>query len=269
MNILDKIIADKKIEVERKKQLIPGSVLMRMDGYSTVCKSLKQSLLDDNSSGIIAEFKRRSPSKGWINEQAEVSTVIADYKLYGATGISVLTDEDYFGGTMDDLMEARRVFNGPILRKDFMIDEYQVVEAKSWGADVILLIAACLSKEETKRLANKAHELGLEVLLEIHDETELGHIIESIDLVGVNNRNLATFEVDLQTSVDLAKQIPRDKIKISESGISSVEDILLLKQAGFKGFLIGENFMKESDPGLAFEEFMNALNLAPPHAEGF
>src|SRR5215471_3142186 len=148
MNILDKIIADKKIEVEQKKRLITESGLMKMDRFSSTCKSLKQSLLDENASGIIAEFKRRSPSKGWINEHAEVSTVVGDYKLYGATGISVLTDEDYFGGTLDDLMEARRVFNGPILRKDFIIDEYQIVEAKSCGADVILLIAACLSKDD-------------------------------------------------------------------------------------------------------------------------
>jgi indole-3-glycerol phosphate synthase len=240
-----------------------------MDFFTGRCISLKQSLLQEDASGIIAEFKRKSPSKGWINENAEVQNVVDDYKTYGATGISVLTDENYFGGLLDDLLEARRIFEGPILRKDFIIDEYQIVEAKSYGADVILLIASCLDKQEVKRLSSVARELGLEVLLEIHDESELGHISEAVDLVGVNNRNLKTLQVDIQTSLRLSTQIPPEKIKISESGISSVDDILLLKQHGFKGFLIGENFMKEPDPGLAFEEFVNALKLAPPHAEGF
>ena len=269
MNILDKIIADKRIEVQQKKEILNESVLTNMDAFAEECISLKTSLLEETSSGIIAEFKRKSPSKGWINENAEVADIVTDYMIYGATGISVLTDENYFGGLLDDLQMSRRIFKGPILRKDFIIDEYQVVESKSFGADVILLIAACLTRQQTKTLASKAHDLGLEVLLEIHDEAELDHISESVDIVGINNRNLKTLEVEIETSIRLAEQIPADKLKISESGIGSVEDILLLKQHGFKGFLIGENFMKEADPGLAFEEFVNALKLAPPHAEGF
>jgi indole-3-glycerol phosphate synthase len=268
MNILDKIITDKRIEVEQRKKLFNEAVLRELNFFGDVCISMKRALLE-NAGGIIAEFKRKSPSKGWINENADVRNVVNGYKTYGATGISVLTDENYFGGLLDDLTDARKIFDGPILRKDFIIDEYQIIEAKSYGADVILLIASCLGQEDVKRLALAAHDLGLEVLLEIHDETELEYISEAIDIVGVNNRNLKTLEVDLQTSLELSKQIPAEKIKISESGISSVDDILLLKQHGFHGFLIGENFMKEADPGLAFEEFVNALKLAPPHAEGF
>jgi indole-3-glycerol phosphate synthase len=269
MNILDKIIADKRIEIAQKKKILTESIITQFDSFEEECASLKFSLLEEDATGIIAEFKKKSPSKGWINKKANVLDVVTDYMCHGATGISILTDEIYFGGLNDDLMEARIIFDGPILRKDFIIDEYQITEAKAIGADVVLLIASCLTKQQVKKFAFKAHELGMEVLLEIHDESELGHISELVDLVGVNNRNLKTLEIDIQTSLRLAKEIPEDKIKISESGISSVDDILLLKQNGFKGFLIGENFMKEKDPGLAFEEFVNALKLAPPHAEGF
>jgi indole-3-glycerol phosphate synthase len=179
-----------------------------------------------------------------------------------------LTDENFFGGNDNDLVEARRN-DIPILRKDFIVDEYQIAEAKSIGADVILLIAACLTRAEVKQLATFAKDLNLEVLLELHDENELGHICDETELIGVNNRNLKTFDVDIERSLKMAEKIPNDKIKIAESGISSVDDIVLFKENGFKGFLIGELFMKEEDPAVAFAEFVNALQLIPPHAEGF
>jgi len=269
MNILDKIIADKKVEVAQKKKLIPETFLRSRDEFEKECASLKYSLLEKDATGIIAEFKRKSPSKGWINKKADVFDIVTGYKIHGASGVSILTDEIYFGGTLDDLLNARILPDGPILRKDFIIDEYQVIESKAWGADVILLIAACLTPPEVKRLAGFAKKAGLEVLLELHDENELDHICDEVDIVGVNNRNLKTFEVDIERSLKMAEKIPGDKIKIAESGINSVDDILLFRQNGFKGFLIGELFMKEEDPGVAFAEFVNALQLIPPHAEGF
>lgn len=220
--------------------------------------SLKQFLLDENRTGIIAEFKRRSPSKGSINEQADVVEVTTAYTNNGASALSVLTDEMFFGGSTNDLLKAR-VNEIPILRKDFMIDEYQIEEARAMGADVILLIAACLTPAEVQRLAAYAKELGLEVLLELHAEEELEHICEETEIVGINNRDLKTFKVDIERSLRMAQQIPDDKIKVAESGISSVENIVLFKQNGFKGFLIGENFMKAPNPAIAFAEFVQQL----------
>jgi indole-3-glycerol phosphate synthase len=259
MNILQQIINDKRKEVAQKKAIIPESFLRSRDEFKEECASLKYSLLEKDSTGIIAEFKRKSPSKGWINENIRVSNVVSGYENSGAAGISILTDEKYFGGLLDDLIDGRLVIGIPILRKDFIIDEYQIIEAKAWGADVILLIAACLTKEQVKKFAFKAHQIGLEVLLEVHNEKELGHDCDAVDMIGVNNRNLDTFEVSLETSYHLISKIPAGKAAIAESGITNPETVLSLKRAGFKGFLIGENFMKHSDPAIAFAEFINQL----------
>ncbi len=261
MNILEEIIAHKRKEVELKKQLFPVDVWKTFPHYKKERLSLKNSLLEKNSCGIIAEFKRRSPSKGMINVTARVEDVVSAYDV-GAAGISVLTDEKYFGGTNDDLMLARETVSTPLLRKDFIIDDNQIEEAKGIGADVILLIAACLSKEEVKRLTQKAKSLSLEVLLEIHDESELEHICDEADLIGINNRNLKNFEVSIETSIKLFGQIPDNKIVIAESGIQNIETIITLRNAGFKGFLMGEFFMKQPDPTIAFAEFIEALKAA-------
>lgn len=258
MNILDKIIAHKQIEVANAKEKIPVDELMRSEFFNRPTFSLKQFLLDETKTGIIAEFKRRSPSKGIINDTADVAEVTAGYTLHGASCLSVLTDEHFFGGAASDLKKAR-VNNIPILRKDFMIDEYQVIEARAMGADVILLIAACLTPARVKELASFAKHLQMEVLLEIHTEEELQHICAETEIVGVNNRDLKTFTVDISRSVELSKKIPADKIKIAESGISDVETICILRRAGFKGFLIGENFMKQPDPTIAFASFVQQL----------
>jgi len=258
MNILDKIVAYKKEEVKSQQLKLSIHELKNADAFARKTLSLKQFLLDETKTGIIAEFKRKSPSKGIINGNADVVKVTNTYSTFGASGLSVLTDEYFFGGNMEDLKQAR-INNTPILRKDFMIDEYQLYEAKGYGADVILLIAACLSKQQVNEFASLSKELGLEVLLEIHNEEELDHICDAVDFVGVNNRNLKTFEVDINTSLQLFPLIPKDKLAIAESGISNVDTIVTLRNAGFKGFLIGENFMKEPDPGMAFEIFSTAL----------
>ena len=258
MNILDKIVAQKRVEVAERKALRSVATLEKEAWFTRPTLSLVSSLVHPQRTGIIAEFKRKSPSKGVINANAGVTEVTGAYTRYGASGLSVLTDEPFFGGRSEDLVAARQN-NIPILRKDFMIDEYQVVEARSIGADVILLIAACLSPAEVKQLAAFAKSLQLEVLLEIHDETELGHICEEIDLVGVNNRNLKTFEVDINTSLRLITQMPAHKPGVAESGISDAGTIKILREAGFKGFLIGENFMKQPDPSIAFADFVKQL----------
>ncbi|MBK7306591.1 MAG: indole-3-glycerol phosphate synthase TrpC [Chitinophagaceae bacterium] len=258
MNILDKIIEHKKEEVARNKNFVSLHQLQQQENFNRQVISLKKVLLDETKTGIIAEFKRRSPSKGIINDQADVLDVTTAYTKHGASGLSVLTDTEFFGGAADDLLKAR-VNNTPILRKDFMIDEYQLAEARAMGADVILLIAACLTPHRVQELAFFAKSLQLEVLLEIHNETELQHICDEVDLVGVNNRDLKTFSVDINRSVELSKQIPADKIKIAESGIDKAETINIFKQAGFKGFLMGEHFMKFENPGEAFEEFVKKL----------
>jgi indole-3-glycerol phosphate synthase len=268
MNVLDKIIRHKKTEIEKRKLQTPIAELENSFYFSRKIISLADSLSAAQRSGIIAEFKRRSPSKGIINDRSDIVEVTTAYTDHGASGLSILTDGHFFGGSDDDLVAAR-LNDIPILRKDFIIDEYQVIEAKSIGADVILLIAACLTKAEVKNLSVLAKWLGLEILLELHSESELDHICDEIDIVGINNRDLKTFEVNIGHSLQMAGKIPEEIIKIAESGINSVENILLFRQNGFRGFLIGELFMKEADPGLAFEEFVNALKLAPPRAEGF
>lgn len=262
MNILDKIIERKRAEVAQQKKEVSINELVQGPFYKSETYSLKQFLLDENRTGIIAEYKRKSPSKGIINDTAAVEEVTTAYAENGASGISVLTDTDFFGGSLADLQKAAILNKLPLLRKDFMIDEYQVHEAKAYGASVILLIAANLSKQEVKDLSKTAKDLALEVLLEIHNEQELEHICDDVDIVGVNNRNLKTFEVSLQQSVELSKQIPSDKIKISESGIHRVDDIVYLRRYDYKGFLIGENFMKQEHPGAAFKTFAEELKAA-------
>jgi len=258
MNILDTIIAYKRSEIEIRKQEISIAALEKTKLFSRQTISLKKVLQNETKTGIIAEFKRKSPSRGIINATADVITVTTAYANNGASGLSILTDEYFFGGNSEDLIKAR-VNEIPILRKDFIIDEYQLVEAKSIGADVILLIAACLSPSRVKTLAGFAKNIGLEVLLEIHNEEELEHICDEADMIGVNNRNLKTFEVNINTSLELINKIPTTKPAIAESGISNVETIVTLKQAGFKGVLIGETFMKEADPTIAFSKFIQPL----------
>ncbi len=257
MNILDKIVAHKQFEVAARKQKKSIEELKTAALFNRSAYSITTFLNDPERTGIIAEFKRKSPSKGIINGTANVVDVTGAYAKH-ASAVSVLTDLDFFGGEPADLIAAR-VHAIPILRKDFMIDPYQVYEAKAMGADLILLIAACLSKEAVRSLAILAKSLGMEVLLEIHDDTELEHICEEVDLVGVNNRNLKTFEVSIQTSLNLINKIPSNKLAVAESGISDVNTIVTLRNAGFKGFLIGENFMKETDPSIAFADFVNQL----------
>ncbi len=257
MNILDKIVEQKILEVADRKQKKSITQLKEETLFERETFSVTAFLNDPERTGIIAEFKRKSPSKGIINGMADVVEVTGSYAKQ-ASAVSVLTDYDFFGGTPADLIAAR-VHDIPILRKDFIIDAYQVYEAKAMGADLILLIASCLSIEEVQSFARLAKSLGLEVLLEIHDESELAHICEEVDLVGVNNRNLKTFEVSIQTSLNLINKIPSNKLAIAESGISDVNTIVTLRNAGFKGFLIGENFMKEADPSIAFADFVNQL----------
>jgi indole-3-glycerol phosphate synthase len=258
MNILEKIIEQKRKEVEQRRADADVKSLEKERFFTRQTYSLKQFISDPVKTGIIAEYKRKSPSKGIINDRDSVESVTRMYAGYGASGISVLTDYNFFGGSLDDLIAARDN-DVPLLRKDFMIDEYQIVEAKAFGADVILLIAACLSPKEVKDLALVAKRLELEVLLELHDESELDHICGEVDLVGVNNRNLKNFEVDLEHSIRMAEKIGDGFIKIAESGINDVNNIRYLKQHGFKGFLIGEYFMKQENPGRAFKEFIYSL----------
>lgn len=258
INILDKIIANKRIEVEKHKATISYSELEAKITDTSNKHSFKEALVN-SSTGIIAEFKRRSPSRDWIFKDAKIEDVIPLYSKNGASAISVLTDIDFFGGTLADLELARSLTTTPLLRKDFMIDEYQLYQAKMSGANAILLIASALTVQETKRLAIKAKELGLDVLLEIHNEQELEHINDKVDVVGVNNRNLGTFVTDVQISFDLVDKIPNEFVKISESGISQPQTVIDLQQVGYKGFLMGENFMKTTDPGKALEDFISQL----------
>ncbi len=258
MNILERIVADKRVEVNFKKSILPLNYLRKSPMIQRDGHSLKDSLRV--RSGIIAEFKRRSPSKQVINQTNSVVEVAKGYQEAGASGMSVLTDTKYFGGALDDLLQVRSAVQIPVLRKDFMIDPYQLFEAKAFGADVILLIAAVLKPEQVTALSGLAHDLGMEVLLEVHNEEELMRSdLTHVDLVGVNNRNLKTFEVSLETSKSLSEIIPDGKLSVSESGISNPKAITELREYGFKGFLIGENFMKTEDPGTAAKVFINAI----------
>ena len=258
MTILKKIIVEKRKEIIQRKTATPIAELVNSPNYERKCISLKQRLLA-NIMGIIAEVKRKSPSKERIKQNADAAKIAYGYCQNGAAGISILTDKLFFGGTPEDLIAARKVVNCPILRKDFIIDAYQLYEAKAMGADVILLIAAALSPGETEKLATLAKNLGMEVLLEIHNEDELLHINQFVDMVGVNNRNLKTFDVNIETSKKLAALIPDEFVKISESGISDTETIIELSQYDYRGFLMGESFMKEANPPLKLKEFINTL----------
>jgi len=260
MNILDKIVITKKAEVELAKKMVSVKALESGAYFDRQPYALKEFMLARDRTGIIAEFKRRSPSKGVINDLSTVTEVTQGYAAAGASAISVLTDTDYFGGHPKDLMEARAANTVPLLRKDFMIDEYQIFEAKAWGADIILLIAAILTPAEIDSFSRLAKGLGLSVLLEVHNLEELERsIYPNLDAIGVNNRNLADFSVDIQTSFDLVNKIPDEFLKISESAISDPKIINQLKLAGFNGFLIGENFMKTTNPGAAMRQFTEEM----------
>ncbi|QTV06486.1 indole-3-glycerol phosphate synthase TrpC [Faecalibacter bovis] len=258
-NILDQIVEQKRIEVQQKQQIQSIEDLKQSIHFLNPVRSAKASVLDATKTGIIAEFKRKSPSKGFINENANVKEVVAGYEQFGASVVSVLTDENFFGGSLEDLQQAKEVLSIPVLRKDFIIDVYQVYETKAIGADLMLLIAECLTKDEVHDLAKLAKEIGLEVLLEIHSEDQLEKVNEYIDLIGINNRNLKTFVVDTEKSKQILQQLPEDLIKVAESGITDPEVVKDLKEAGFQSFLIGENFMKNENPGKAFQEFVNQL----------
>jgi len=260
MNILDKIVINKKKEVALAKAKTSITQLEQSEAFTRQTYSFRDFLLAPDRTGIIAEFKRRSPSKGIINDKVSVEDVTTAYASAGASALSVLTDTDFFMGQQIDLLKARAVNQIPILRKDFMIDEYQIIEAKAWGADIILLIAAILTPAEIKSMSALAKSLGLNVLLEVHNLEELKRSIDpNLTAIGVNNRNLADFTVSVETSFQLFEHIPTEFLKISESAISNTDTIKQLKAAGFNGFLIGENFMKEQDPGAAIREFVKGL----------
>lgn len=262
--ILEEITARKRLDLERTKAQYPTRQLyqsVEQEMETSVHHSFSEALLA-SSTGIIAEFKRKSPSLGWIKEEAQPEDVVPSYIQNGATALSILTDEPYFGGRSEFIVLMRPKAQIPILRKDFIIDEYQVFEAKHIGADAILLIAACLSRRECNDLARMARSLQLDVLLEIHDEAELDYISEYTSVVGVNNRNLHLFKTDIQTSFQLSHRIPQEFVKISESGLKTIEDLLLLRAAGFNGFLMGERFMKQDHPGQALGQFISQLTSA-------
>ena len=259
MNILYKIVLNKIREVNEQKEKVSLDELKASPYFNVTPPSLKAFLLDPTKSGIIAEHKRQSPSKGIINDKLKVEDVALGYENASASGISILTDLDFFGGKCEDLTAARQVVKTPLLRKEFIVDEYQIYEAKAIGASAILLIVACLEKERALEFAKLAKSLELDVLMEIHDIDELKIVNNYCDIVGVNNRNLSTFEVSLEVSAELARKIPSKFVKISESGISKPEDIEYLRGFGYQGFLIGENFMKTDNPGLALTEFSKKL----------
>lgn len=259
-DILQEIVATKRAEVDRRKRETDLQALYRQAETPRTTRHSLREALRSSSTGIISEFKRRSPSKGWINREADVQSVVRAYQQAGATALSVLTDTPYFGGTDDDLRAARQACSLPILRKDFTIDEFQLVESRALGADAVLLIAAALTREQCRRFAEIAHQLELEVLLEIHDQSELDYYSEYVDVLGVNNRNLGSFHTDVANSFRLIEQMPQEATPISESGISNPDTVKKLRAIGFKGFLIGENFMKTEAPGDSLKSFINALN---------
>ncbi|MBM3400931.1 MAG: indole-3-glycerol phosphate synthase TrpC [Bacteroidetes bacterium] len=259
--ILDKIVQKKREEIELAKRRTTIEQLQLLEFFNRECFVLRDFILDPKRTGIIAEFKRRSPSKGTINDHSSVQEVTNAYDEAGASALSILTDFNFFGGKDQDLLDARAVNKLPLLRKDFILDEYQITEAKALGADIILLIAAILTPKEVHRLAKYAKNLGMNVLLEVHNKEELDRsLADDLDAVGVNNRNLADFSVSVRHSHDLVDHIPSRFLKISESGISHPETIMELRAAGFDGFLIGENFMKEANPGLSMKAFVSRIH---------
>lgn len=262
-DVLDEIVAHKRVEVEGFKQQLPPSHIYKLvEGVMDVAQPSMREALMNSSSGIIAEFKRKSPSKGWIKEDGKANEIPLSYQQNGASAISILTDEKYFGGNDRFIKEARESgVTIPILYKNFVIDEYQLFQARLCGASAVLLIAADLSLVECKSLMHIAHELGLEVLLEMHDERELDYAELEPDMYGINNRNLGTFITDVQNSFRLASRLPKQVCKVSESGISNPDTVKMLRMAGFRGFLIGENFMKEHNPGQSLNDFIIKLNI--------
>jgi indole-3-glycerol phosphate synthase len=259
MTILEKIIIHKRKEVAGALKKKPVKKLEGSQFFSRVPLPLTDYILHPDKTGIIAEFKRKSPSRGIINSEATIEEVTTGYFRSGASGLSILTDKEFFGGSADDLTRARKLNPIPILRKDFIIDEYQIIEAKAIGADAILLIAAALDKGQAKKFARFARSLNLQVLLEVHNASELDHLNEFVNIVGVNNRDLKTFAVDTELSVQLAGEIPSEFVKISESGITSPLTLKKLRGCGYQGFLIGENFMRTSEPALAFSDFVKLI----------
>lgn len=257
-DILSEIIANKRFEVDLQKQAIAFSQLKEAISDALPTRSMRQALAS-SASGIIAEFKRRSPSKGWINQEARPEEIVPSYVEAGASALSILTDDKFFGGSLKDIRSARPLVEIPILRKDFIIDEYQLYQARIVGADAVLLIAAALKKEKCHELVGQARALGLEVLLEIHSSEELGYISKEVDMVGINNRNLGTFFTDVENSFRLAGQLPQDAVLVSESGISDPAIVKRLRNAGFRGFLIGETFMKTPQPGETLRNFLQAV----------
>ena len=260
-DILETIVANKRKEVERQKQAVSLQTLVALGGdrLERPTRSMRQALATSET-GIIAEFKRKSPSKGWLHPGAQVQEVLLFYAEGGASACSILTDGNFFGGSLTDLQQARRLVEIPLLRKDFIIDPYQLYQARVMGADAVLLIAACLTTEECAQLAATAHSLQLEVLLEVHRAEELDHVNADIDMLGVNNRHLGTFDTDVKHSFKLIEQLKGyDPLLVSESGISQTETVKLLRAAGFRGFLIGETFMKTAQPGETLRHFIEAL----------
>lgn len=261
MNTLHKIIEHKRIEVKEHESLYPTKLLERSNYFNSVPVSLKKYLLRDDKSSIIAEIKKQSPSIGVINKYVDVEKTSIGYMQAGASAISVLTDKTFFGGSSEDLITARKFNFCPILRKDFTVNGYQIIEAKSIGADAILLIAAVLTKQEIIDLTDLTHSLGMEVLLELHGPEELEKVYHKVDVVGINNRDLTTMKIDVNQSIIMSDLLPKEMVKISESGIENIETIIELKSYGYQGFLIGSNFMKQPQPHLACKEFIRQLNI--------
>lgn len=261
MDILSEIVAHKREEIEERKRFVPFSHMADLVEplLEKSVPSMKKALLD-SPTGIIAEFKRRSPSKGWINKDSKASIVPLEYQHHGATALSILTDSHFFGGYDEFVQEARAAgVTIPVLYKNFVIDDYQLLQARYCGASAVLLIAACLSKADCRRLAANAHRLGLEVLLEMHGDTDLEYMEVEPDIYGINNRNLGSFVTDVNNSFRLASKLPKDGCKVSESGISQPETVKALRQEGFRGFLMGERFMREKEPGKALADFISLL----------
>lgn len=260
MNILDKIAEVKREEVKRRKKSNPLRILERSAFFKLRMPSFYDALAKPVPS-VIGEFKRKSPSRGDINTSADIRHVALGYQDAGIEAMSVLTDEQFFGGNNEDLQSVAGILRIPVLRKDFIVDEYQVVESKSIGAGAILLIASMLSREETDTLSGLALQLGLDILFEIHDLADLEKINEYIKIIGVNNRNLKTFRVSMDNSNDLLHHLPKHCLKVAESGFQSPKDVKTLYEMGYDAFLIGENFMSSEDPGVTAAEFINNLKL--------
>ncbi|MDR0938162.1 MAG: indole-3-glycerol phosphate synthase TrpC [Mediterranea sp.] len=255
-DILSEIIANKRFEIDLQKRAVSVEQLAEGIGEASSVRSMAAALAA-SPTGIIAEFKRRSPSKGWINKAARPEEIVPAYAEAGATALSILTDEKFFGGSLKDIRAARPLVDVPILRKEFVIDEYQLYQARLVGADAVLLIAAALERERCAELIAKAHELGMEVLLELHGEEELNYIDPTVEMIGVNNRHLGSFVTNVDNSFRMASRLPREAVLVSESGISDPEVVGRLRAAGFRGFLIGETFMKTARPGEALRDFIS------------